>query len=761
LSTVEQASESMIGIARPRDDARPKVIGATRYAADQPVAALLHARLVLATEAHALITRLHVEDAKTVPGVVAVLTADDLPIVTEGHSRSNEPLAREEIVFAGQPVALVVAETEAAAEDGVEAVYMETEPLEPVVDLDAAMAPGSVLARRPEQTEASDMGATHGAVGGGETALPEEELSQNVVGRGSFADGDVAGALAASDVVVEGRFETSWIYQSYIEPQAATAWVEPDGTLVVNSAVQGIFGLRDQLAGLFGLTIDKVLVTATPLGGAFGGKFGLVEPLVAGAALALKRPVRLTMTRTEDFAATNPAPAEIIELKVGARSDGTLTALEGRLIGDRGANPEWGIESISAILCGGVYRWPAFSILTYGVQTNRVTFGAYRGPGAPPASFALETLLDELAEKLGRDPIELRLQNVVDEGDRGLDGKPWVRIGARECLERIQEHPIWAKHGSLPADEGIGLAVGVWPGGNEPASAACRLDADGGLTVVTAAVDMSGVGTGFATIAAEAFGLPVDRIRIVAGDTATSPYTGASGGSKVTYTTGKAVQKAAAAAREALLAVAAGELEIAPADLEVVDGHVRAIGAPDRSIAVEKLAKTAIGWGGPYEPIEGHAGATQPSLAPSVAVHLAHVRVDRDTGAVRVLGYAIAQDVGRALNPALCAGQMRGGAVQGIGWALFEELAHDENGQPVSGSFVEYAIPRADDLPEIDALIVEVPAPDGPFGAKGIGEAPVIGAPGAIANALNACTGLRLRRLPMTAPRVWAALQER
>jgi CO/xanthine dehydrogenase Mo-binding subunit len=249
-------------------------------------------------------------------------------------------------------------------------------------------------------------------------------------------------------------------------------------------------------------------------------------------------------------------------------------------------------------------------------------------------------------------------------------------------------------------------------------------------------------------------------VRVVSADTDTGPYAGASGGSKVTYTVGPAVLKAAAAAREKLLAAASQELEIAPDDLEVVDGEVRAVGAPDRSITVEEIARRTLRFGGRHEPIEGHGGSAQTVGAPSVAAHLSHVRVDRETGEVELLKHVIAQDVGRALNPALVEGQMRGGATQGIGWALYEELAHDEDGRLLTGSFLDYAIPVAEHVPEIDTLIVEVPAPNGPYGAKGIGEAPVVAAPAAIANAVAAAAGVRLRELPMTAPRIWAALAE-
>jgi CO/xanthine dehydrogenase Mo-binding subunit len=751
----------LIGVARPRLDAPDKVTGATRFAADGYVHGLLHARPVLANEAHARIRGVDASAALALPGVLAVLTAADLPLATTGTDRTSEPLAREEIVFAGQPVALVVAESEAAAEDGAELVVVDVESLPPVVDVEAAMEVGAPLARTVEESddEAGDLESIHAGVDHGQADDPGEVLSGNVLDRITRENGDVAAAFASSDAVVEGTFRTPWVYQAYLEPQVCTAWLEPSGTLVVSSSTQGSFVTQRELARAFDLPLDRVRVIAEPLGGAFGGKFALVEPLAVGAALALKRPVRLTLTRSEDFAATNPASAQVTHLTVGARADGTLTGIQARMIVDRGSNAGWGVEGISSLLVAGPYNWEAHDIRGYGVQTNRVTFGAYRAPGAPTAAFALESLLDELAGALGLDPIELRLRNAVVEGDVGISGNPFPVIGAREVLERIREHPLWARRNTLPDGEGVGMAAGHWPGGLEPAAAVCRVDSDGTMTVVTSAADMSGVNSGFAVIAAAAFGLAPDQVRVVSADTSSGPYAGGSGGSKVTYTVGAAVLRAAEAAREKVLAAASQELEIAPGDLEVVDGIVRAVGAPDRSVTVAELAQKALRFGGRYEPIEGHGGSAQTSGAPSVAAHLSHVRVDRETGEVTVLAHVVAQDVGRALNPALVEGQMRGGAVQGIGWALFEELAHDEDGRLVTGSFLDYAIPTAERVPEIETLVVEVPAPDGPFGAKGIGEAPVVGAPAALANAVAAAAGRRLYELPMTPPRVWKALR--
>jgi CO/xanthine dehydrogenase Mo-binding subunit len=748
-----------IGVSVPRRDSESKVRGTTRFAADAPVPGLLHARLVLAHEAHALITSVRTEAAQALAGVIAVLTAADLPLVGTGPGRLNEPLAREEVVYAGQPVAIVVAESEALAEDGAELVELELEPLEPVLDLEAAVRPGAPRARVRARDEGagSDLGDAHASVSAG--GVEGEELSENVLGTARLQNGDVGAELAASHVVVRGRFTTPWMYQGYLETQTATAWVEPDGELVVLSSTQAPFATRDALGKLFGLPVDRIRIRTATLGGAFGGKMMIIEPLVCSAVLALRRPVRLAMTRSEDIAATNPAGAEVLYVELGADAEGNLTGVRSRVFVDRGTTDEFGIETIAALLASGAYRWRAHELTALGVATNRMTFGAYRAPGAAPAAFAIESLIDELAERLELDPLELRLRNVAGEGDPAPSGQPFPVFGARECLERVRDHPVWGQRATLPAGEGIGVALGWWPGGYEPAAAVCRLDADGNLTVITGAADMTGVETGFAAIAAEAFGLDAARVRVVNADTSSAPYAGTSGGSKVTYTVGRAVERAAIEARDRLLEVAADELEISPDDLVIINGAVQPKGVPAKAIPIDELAPRILSFGSRHMPVEGHGRSAQPQ-APQAAAHLSHVRVDPDTGAVTVLRHVIAQDVGRALNPALVEGQMRGGTAQGLGWALLEELAHDSHGQLTTGSFVDYAMPTAGIVPPIDTEIVEVPAPDGPYGAKGVGEAPVAGVPGAVANAIAAATGgVRVKQLPMTPERVWRALR--
>jgi len=725
---------------------------------------------VLAGRAHARITGVDASEALGVPGVVAVLTAADLAIRARGADRTSKPLASDEVIFAGQPVALVVAETEAAAADAAELVVVGLEPLPVVLDPEAAMRPGAPLVRGDTATDGDrpSMDAqTHAAVGAHSAEVGDEAVSANVVGRSRNSEGDAATALARADVVVEGRFTTSWMYQGYLEPQVTTARLDDDGGLVLETATQSAFGSRNDVAKAMRLPHHRVKVVPTPLGGAFGGKWTMFEALVGSAALRLGRPVRLALTRLEDFAAMNPGQAFSAELRIGASRTGRFEGIEARIVADAGAFDDGTAESLAAVLIAGPYAWPAFDIHAHGVRTNRFGVGAYRAPSGPPMAFALESLVDELAGRLGMDPIELRRMNGATSGSPMVDREPWPPIALDEVLAQLEGSPVWQRRHDLPPDEGVGLAIGCWPGAKAPAAALCRISTDGTVQVTTGVVDMTGVTGGFQALVADALGVDPAIVTIVTADTGSAPPSPGSGGSLTTYSAGLAIRLAAEEARRQLLEEASVQLEIAAEDLELADGAVRPRGAPGRALPIAKLVRANARAG--RAPIEGHGRSGQMSLAPSVAGHVVHVRVDAGTGEVHVLEDHVVQDVGRALNPALVRDQQLGAAMQGIGWAIREGLIHDADGGLSTGSFLDYALPRASDAGRLEATIVEVPAPDGPLGAKGVGESPVIAGAAAVANAgaaavanaVAAATGLRLRDLPMTAPRVWRALRER
>ena len=754
-SLVEESRASGLGARRPRIDASSKVTGTAAFAADVRMEDLLHARMVLSDHAHAKIISIDKGAALEVPGVHAVLVCDDLPI-RGGAGRVAEPLARDEVVFAGQPVALVLADSEAHAEDGAQAVFVEYGTLPEVVDLRAGIDPASPLARLERVVDEADV-EMHGAAGGGQAVSDAKPVSANVVDQKVFAHGDAAGALERSAVVASGSFRVPWIHQSYMEPQAATAWPDGDGGLAVLSSTQAVFWVRQELSRQFDLPLNKVRVQAAVLGGGFGGKLRLIEPIVASAALAVGRPVRLAFTRSEDFAAANPCPSLEFELQIGADAEGRFTAIAGRVLIDCGAFTDSAPAALAGARVSGPYYFDTWNIESIGVRTNRCGAGAYRGPTSSQSTFAVESLVDEIAQRLQMDPFELRLRNAPEPGSRRIDGLPWPPIGFRETLEALRAHPLWGQRQQLPPGEGVGLALGMFPGAKQGAGAICRMDSDGGLTVISGYVDMTGTDTSIATIAAEVFGTTSDMVRVTGGDTNSAPHAGVSGGSMVTYCLGSAVAVAAKEARGQVLEVAAQELEIDEADLEIAEGQVRPLGSPDRGLTLAQIGAKVTGFG-PYAPVEGHGRAVPPDLAPSVAAALSHVRVDPDTGIVELVRHVAAQDCGRAINPALVEGQMRGGAAQAIGIALYEDLAYDERGQLIAGSYLSYALPRSGTVPPIETILVEVPSPHGPLGARGIGESAMAPGAAAVANGVAAATGRRFRNLPMTAARVWEEL---
>jgi CO/xanthine dehydrogenase Mo-binding subunit len=492
-----------------------------------------------------------------------------------------------------------------------------------------------------------------------------------------------------------------------------------------------------------------VKVVPLEVGGAFGAKYALLDPLVAGLAWKINRPVRLVYTRSEDFLAGTPAPGTVIRVKTGARRDGTLTALDATVVVDTGSYPG-GTAGIVTLLLGGTYRWPNLRIDAYEVLTNKPGSGAYRAPGAPQACFAIEGQMEEMARALDLDPLDFRLRNAVTRGDPMPDGPEWPRIGSHEVLRALQEHPLWRNRAQKQPGEGVALAFGGWPGGTQPASAACRLNADGSISIVVGSVDISGTNSGFALMAAEAFGAPLESIDIVEAGTDSAPFAGASGGSKITYTVGTAVMQAAEEARRQVLEIAADHLEAAPEDLQIVGNQVQVRGVPDRGVSLETIATLSTGFGQKYQPVLGHGRVGQSQSAPGFVAHLVRVHVDSDTGVVRVLEYVSAQDVGRAINPAGVEGQVRGGVTQAIGWALYEQMVYDEAGHLRTGTFADYDLPSAPEVPAIENIMIEVPSENGPLGARGVGEPPVVPGAAAIANAIYDAVGVRPTELPMT-----------
>ncbi|HEX6989576.1 MAG TPA: molybdopterin cofactor-binding domain-containing protein, partial [Bacillota bacterium] len=562
--------------------------------------------------------------------------------------------------------------------------------------------------------------------------------------------GNPAEAWAQCDLILEDTYRTARVHQGYMEPLGCLAEPRPDGGVTIWTPTQGQFYVQRQTAAQLGMAEHLVRVVPLPVGGGFGGKILVLEPLTAAAARKVRRPVRLILDRTADFYVANPGPAMAIRLKMGAKRDGTLLALEAEIIQDSGAAPG-SPPGAAALLLGSTYRIPNVAVTAYSVLTNKTPVGAYRAPGAPQAYFALESHLDRMARALDLDPLELRLRHAVAEGHPRSDGRAWPSIGLIQCLERMRDHPLWQGRRRLQgADEGWGMAVGGWPGGTEAAAAACRVNGDGTITVTVGAVDLTGSHAALQAIAAEVLGVPAERVRVITADTDQAPLAGMSAGSKTVYTVGAAVKAAAEEVRAQILAMAAEVLEAAVGDLEIRDGRVEVRGAPGVGVEVAELARMTARFGSRHEPLYGLGRSAVSKQSPGFAVHLARVRVDRETGEVRVLQYLAVQDVGKAINPAEVQGQIHGGVTQGIGRALTERMVHDDTGQLLTATLGDYLIPSSGEVPPVEVELVEVPSPIGPFGAKGVGEPPVVPCAAAIANAVEDAVGVRLTEAPMT-----------
>jgi CO/xanthine dehydrogenase Mo-binding subunit len=756
MAVQDRPALRFVGKRMRRADSPERLTGQVRYTGDLVLPGLLHGRLVRSPYASARIVSINKEAALEVPGVVAVLTAKDLPVrdIRAAVQSRTIVMAFEQAKYVGQPVAVVLAESEAAAEDGAEAVAVEYQSKAPAVDMLEALKPGSPVVLS-DLTEDEEELAQHGAAAGGS----EEEKPQapNVASHQRYHRGDAEKALAEADVVVEREYRTPWVHQSYMEPHVCAATVDALGNVVVYACTQAMFRTRDLVASVLGKSPSQVRVYAMPVGGGFGGKFGLIEPTVAACAVAVGRPVRLAFTRGEDFSAACPAPSSIFRVKAGARKDGTFTALKGDVIFDAGAKP--GAPAAHAALCLGVfYRWKNLDIDATEVVTHKTPTGAYRAPGLPQAMFAAESLVSELIDKLGLDQMEVRKKNAARGGDPRPDGTPWPAIGLLDCLERAE--PIYrAELAAAGPNEGVGVALGGWFGGVEPSAALCRLESDGTLKVAIGSVDLTGTHSGLQIIAAEAFGLDnADQVRVSTVDTDAAPYSGATGGSKTIYTMGPSVLKAAQEARERVLKIAAAELEAAVEDLEMVNGEVRVRGVPGKVKSLRDIYRLSASFGAKYEPVVGKGESAITQRSPGTGVHIARVRVDPETGRVEPMRYVVVQDVGKAINPATVEEQIHGGGAQGVGWAVYEEIVHDESGTPITASFMDYTVPKARQMPELEAVLVEVPSAIGPYGAKPVGEPPVIPGGAVIANAVAAATGARVTELPLTPERVRRAM---
>jgi CO/xanthine dehydrogenase Mo-binding subunit len=744
-----------------RQDGYDKVTGAGRYTADMTMTGMLHGAFRTAGTPHARILRVDTARARALPGVHAVITTADVPLVRYGAYLEDRVLfAADRVRWEGDLIAAVAAATPEIAAEAAALIDVDLEPLPAIVDMEAATAQGTPLIH-------PDWASYEG----------DDELVRdgNLASRSTIVKGDAAAAMADADVVVRGRYLADGSHAVPMEPRAIIAeWTGDHVTIW--SSTQVPFSVRSGVANTLGLAQNQVRVIVPHLGGGFGAKCELgFEPQVAALARAARRPVKLVFSRRDEFLLPDHRRERmIVELETGVSRDGTIVAHRGRVIVDNGAYSmdEPGLGQMAAMFCVGPYRIPNVDVTADTVYTNTQPTGSVRAPTAPTACWALEQHIDVVAERIGLDPVEMRRRNLVKEGDEGPLGQVFERIGLLETLEAAARAIGWGRE--LPANEAIGIASGWWPSFPGASGAHVKINADGSATIITGAQECgTGAVMALPILAAEVLAMRPDDFRVVYQDTDAGPYDGGASGSQTTLNNGRAVVEAAIDIREQLLDLAADALEANRDDLELAEGRAGVRGSPERSISIADLADRAagstllIGRGSgqpPPSPSSDASGCvgrlgSESFAAPTFFTHAARVRVDPDTGVVRVLEMAAAHESGLVINPIGAAGQVTGGILMGLGQALTETIQLTDDGRQRNPYLLDYKIPTMADAPPIHIDFIDAPSPTaGPHGLKGIAEPPNVPTPGAIANAIARATGRRVTSLPMTAERVWATM---
>ena len=727
----------------PRVDSWEKVTGRATYAGDVYLPGMLMCKILASPRSHARIVRIDTSRAEALPGVRAVITGEDFPNRRFGSGALKDRfiMARDRVYYIGEPVAAVAADDEITALEAVGLIEVEYEDLEPVVDPLAALRPGSPSVH-PDLESFEGYGFT--IEGGNVCTLLDADR------------GDVEEAFKEADHVFEDTFRSQGINQGFLEPMACVASVEANGRLTVWASTQGPYQVRAQLAQVLAMPLSNIKVIPMELGGGFGAKLRLAfEAFPALLAMKTGSPVKLINTREEVFTLNGPRHPVTNYIKTGVKEDGTIVAREAYTIFDVGAY--LGAGPNSGIGHGlGAYSIPNFRLRSYGAYTNKVYVGSYRASGVADMTFAVESHMDMIAHKLGIDPLDFRLKNAIKEGDTAVNGSRVPRNGLEECLMAVKERLGLPKE--LPEGHGVGIALCEWRSGTGPSTASISVNEDGTVSLLTGSVDISGSDTSLASIAAEALGIGLGQVIVAKRDTDMAPFTGPSGGSRIVYSQGKAVELAAADARNKLVNLAADRLGVPQDALICAEGRVYVQDNPPQGMTLGQLS--SLGVNSRSGPITGNASLSTLPYAPVFSAQAAEVEVDKDTGQVKLTRYVQCQDVGVAINPMAVEGQLEGGAVQGIGRALTEDLQFDEKtGAVRNPSFASYLMPLALDLPDLETLLVKVPSEDGPFGARAVAEPPGFGPPAAIANAIYDAVGVRIRELPLSAERVLAALR--
>lgn len=755
MTETAASTTRVVGQGVKRVDSPERVTGKAIYGADHATPGTLFAKVVRSPHANARIVSIDIGDALRHPGVKTVVTSHDFPrielsmqavggeITMTPRDQRRMQMAEDRVFYHGQAVAAVAATDLSAAEAAAELVKIVYEPDEPVVDVERAVQPDSSLVHHDLYTW--------------EFAGGLSEKPSNIARRIELDRGDIDRGFEEADVILERRFRGGTVHQGYLEPQASTVDIDAQGHLTCYTSSQINFNLRDTLATILGLSKDLVTVVSLEIGGGFGGKAGLgIEFVTALLAMKAGRAVKLVLTREEVFRATGPTCAHVIDIKIGAKSDGTLTAFKGTYLLDTGAMTGFTHSATAAMTGASHYRFPHLHIDAYDVVTNKPVAMAYRAPSGPIGNFPTEALMDELAAIVGMDPIDLRIKNVTEDGEPLPNGLAMPVWGLKKILTEARQHPAWTE--TAPEGRGRGFAAAYWGGATLTSNAEIVANSNATFSVITGSVDLTGTRTTMAQIAAEELGVEMEQILIASGDTDSVGHTDGSFGSRTTLTTGTAVMNAARDVIGKLREKAGEFLRVEPEYLDYADQVFEMRDNPDKRITLVEVCERSIG----QTPgsIHGAGNSTGLPGAPTAAASIAEVEVDRETGRPEIKRFTMFQDPGNAINPMAVEGQMQGGAGQGIGWALWEVYDIDQvTGVVQNANFLDYRIPTTLDIPMIGTEIVSTPNPSGPYGARGVGEIPLVTPVAAIANAIHDATGVRIYETPLNPERVFWALQ--
>lgn len=752
-----------VGKTVSRLDAFEKVTGQAIYGDDIKLPNLLFGKALRSKYAHAKILNINIEKAKRLPGVKAVVTGKDFSFLG-GEAIMDYPfLASDKVRYVGEPVAAVAAVDEEIAQEAIELIEVDYEPLPSILDPEKAMEHGISLIHE-------------GLISYKRLPIIRPIENSNICHYVQFIKGDLERGFMESDLITEDIFATQMVQHGAIEPHMAIAQVDISGRITIWVTNDSPHRLRQDLSNAMGIPLKKLRVISPPyIGGNFGGKGGLkVETLCIPLALrANHRPVKIVLTREEVFTSSLVRHPSIVKLKTGVKKDGRIWTREAKVIYDTGAYAEKGptVCQQACVASVGPYKIPNIKVDGYCVYTNKPIAGAYRGYGVPQVAWAHESQLDIIAKKLGIDPVEIRIKNCVVEGDISPTGQQRLQsVGLKECIKKVSDSIDWNRPRKKYVGRGIacGFKNTKTPTGS---SAIIIISHDGSVQVLTSTVEVGqGSKTILAQIASEELGIPIENIIMVTPDTDITPFDASTTSSRTTFHMGNAVRRAAKDAKDQLLVISADILGVDSDELVIEDGLIFSKRNPDKKLTISQAIRheyqagiDIIGKDSYYPVVESESKGmwSAPSIFWMYGAQCAEVEVDPETGMIKILRIIGAHDVGKAINPSTCKGQIEGGMVHAIGNTLFEEMIIGNMGEVVNKSFLDYRMPGSLDIPEIESLIVETPHREGPWGAKGIGEMTVVPMAPAIANAIYDAIGVRIKELPITPDKILKALKNK